>query len=133
MRRTVLFVIICDAGPSALVIVTATVMAGRTGGAYAVRIDTMQRNKEIGVLTLIGIPVSDDVVLPALLALAFTMPCLDLHGCLVGVVGVIAMDAVFAGGCAPDAWAGSRSPSRLACWRDGPATFSTALLRHTGR
>ncbi len=68
-------------------VMTAIVMAGRTGGAYAARIATMQGNEEIDALTVIGIPVSDYVVLPAVLALVFTMPFLYLYGCLVGMVG----------------------------------------------
>jgi len=68
-------------------VMTAIVMAGRTGGAYAARIATMQGNEEIDALTVIGIPVSDYVVLPAVLALVVTMPFLYLYGCLVGMVG----------------------------------------------
>jgi phospholipid/cholesterol/gamma-HCH transport system permease protein len=65
---------------------TAIVMAGRTGGAYAARIATMQGNEEIDALTVIGIPVPDYVVLPAVLALVLTMPFLYLYGCRVGMV-----------------------------------------------
>jgi phospholipid/cholesterol/gamma-HCH transport system permease protein len=68
-------------------VMTAIVMAGRTGGAYAARIATMQGNEEIDALTVIGIPVSDYVVLPAVLALVLTMPFLYLYGCRVGMVG----------------------------------------------
>lgn len=68
-------------------VMTAIIMAGRTGGAYAARIATMQGNEEIDALTVVGIPVSDYIVLPAILALAFTMPFLYLYGCLVGIFG----------------------------------------------
>jgi phospholipid/cholesterol/gamma-HCH transport system permease protein len=68
-------------------VMTAIVMAGRTGGAYAARIATMQGNEEIDALQVIGIPVSDYIVLPSILALVFTMPFLYLYGCLVGMVG----------------------------------------------
>jgi phospholipid/cholesterol/gamma-HCH transport system permease protein len=68
-------------------VMTAIVMAGRTGGAYAARIATMQGNEEIDALQVFGIPVSDYILLPAILALVFTMPLLYLYGCLVGVVG----------------------------------------------
>jgi len=68
-------------------VMTAIVMAGRTGGAYAARIATMQGNEEIDALTVIGIPVSDYIMLPAILALVVTMPFLYLYGCLVGMVG----------------------------------------------
>ena len=68
-------------------IMTAIIMAGRTGGAYAARIATMQGNEEIDALQVIGIPVADYIVLPSILALVFTMPFLYLYGCLVGMVG----------------------------------------------
>jgi phospholipid/cholesterol/gamma-HCH transport system permease protein len=68
-------------------VMTAIVMAGRTGGAYAARIATMQGNEEIDALQVIGIPVSDYILLPSILALVFTMPLLYLYGCLVGMVG----------------------------------------------
>ena len=68
-------------------VMTAIVMAGRTGGAYAARIATMQGNEEIDALKVIGIPVSDYILLPSILALIFTMPMLYLYGCLIGIFG----------------------------------------------
>ena len=68
-------------------VMTAIIMAGRTGGAYAARIATMQGNEEIDALTVVGIPVADYILLPAILALVFTMPLLYLYGCLVAMVG----------------------------------------------
>jgi phospholipid/cholesterol/gamma-HCH transport system permease protein len=68
-------------------VMTAIVMAGRTGGAYAARIATMQGNEEIDALTVVGIPVADYILLPSILALIFTMPFLYLYGCLVGMFG----------------------------------------------
>lgn len=68
-------------------VMTAIVMAGRTGGAYAARIATMQGNEEIDALTVTGIPVADYIVLPAILSLVFAMPLLYLYGCLVGMLG----------------------------------------------
>jgi phospholipid/cholesterol/gamma-HCH transport system permease protein len=68
-------------------LMTAIVMAGRTGGAYAARIATMQGNEEIDALTVLGIPVPDYIVLSAVLALVFAMPFLYLYGCLIGMVG----------------------------------------------
>jgi phospholipid/cholesterol/gamma-HCH transport system permease protein len=68
-------------------VMTAIVMAGRTGGAYAARIATMQGNEEIDALQVIGIPVTDYILLPSILALVFTMPLLYLYGCLIGMLG----------------------------------------------
>jgi phospholipid/cholesterol/gamma-HCH transport system permease protein len=68
-------------------VMTAIVMAGRTGGAYAARIATMRGNEELDALEVVGIPVADYIVLPSVLALAFAMPILYLYGCLVGMLG----------------------------------------------
>lgn len=68
-------------------VMTAIVMAGRTGGAYAARIATMRGNEELDALEVVGIPVTDYIVLPSVLALAFAMPILYLYGCLLGMLG----------------------------------------------
>jgi phospholipid/cholesterol/gamma-HCH transport system permease protein len=68
-------------------VMTAIIMAGRTGGAYAARIATMLGNEEIDALTVTGIPVSSYLILPSVLALVITMPLLYLYGCLVSMVG----------------------------------------------
>jgi phospholipid/cholesterol/gamma-HCH transport system permease protein len=68
-------------------VMTAIIMAGRTGGAYAARIATMQGNEEIDALTVFGIPVSSYLILPSILSLVATMPFLYLYGCLIGMLG----------------------------------------------
>jgi phospholipid/cholesterol/gamma-HCH transport system permease protein len=66
---------------------TAIVMAGRTGGAYAAQIATMQGNEEIDALKALGIPVFDYLVLPRIIALVAMMPLLYLYACAVGLLG----------------------------------------------
>lgn len=68
-------------------VMTAIVMAGRTGGAYAAHIATMQGNEEIDALRAVGIPVQDYLILPRVLALTAMMPLLYLYGCAVGLIG----------------------------------------------
>lgn len=68
-------------------VMTGIIMAGRTGGAYAARIATMRGNEELDALSVVGIRISDYIVLPSVLALALTMPLLYLYGCLVGMLG----------------------------------------------
>jgi phospholipid/cholesterol/gamma-HCH transport system permease protein len=68
-------------------VMTAIVMAGRTGGAYAARIATMEGNEEIDALQVTGIPVADYILLPSITALVLTMPLLYLYGCVVGIFG----------------------------------------------
>jgi len=68
-------------------IVTGIVMAGRTGGAYAAHLATMQGNEEIDALNVLGISVFDFLVLPRIAALVTMMPLLYLYGCAVGIFG----------------------------------------------
>jgi phospholipid/cholesterol/gamma-HCH transport system permease protein len=68
-------------------VMTAIVMAGRTGGAYAAHIATMQGNEEIDALKTFGIPPFDFLVLPRMIALVTMMPLLYLYGCAVGLLG----------------------------------------------
>jgi phospholipid/cholesterol/gamma-HCH transport system permease protein len=68
-------------------LMTAIVMSGRTGGAYAAHIATMVGNEEIDALRAIGIPVHDYLVLPRIVALTVMMPLLYLYGCVVGIFG----------------------------------------------
>ena len=68
-------------------VMTAIVMAGRTGGAYAAHIATMQGNEEIDALRTFGIPPFDFLVLPRMVALVAMMPLLYLYGCAAGLLG----------------------------------------------
>jgi phospholipid/cholesterol/gamma-HCH transport system permease protein len=72
-------------------IMTAIVMSGRTGGAYAAEIATMQGSEEIDALRVIGIPVQDYLILPRVAALTAMMPLLYLYGSVVGVLGGFAV------------------------------------------
>jgi phospholipid/cholesterol/gamma-HCH transport system permease protein len=68
-------------------LMTAIIMSGRTGGAYAANIATMQGNEELDALRAIGIPLFDYLILPRFLALTAMMPILYLYGCAVGIFG----------------------------------------------
>jgi len=68
-------------------LMTAIIMSGRTGGAYAASIATMQGNEEIDALEAVGIPVFDYLILPRILALTGMMPILYLYGCAIGIFG----------------------------------------------
>jgi len=68
-------------------IMTAIVMAGRTGGAYAAEIAMMQGNEEIDALQVAGIVPFGYLVLPRVAALVTMLPLLYVYACLVGIVG----------------------------------------------
>jgi len=74
-------------------LMTAIIMAGRTGGAYAANIAAMQGGEEIDALRVIGIPVFDYLILPRVLALTAMMPILYLYGCLIGIFGGLCVGA----------------------------------------
>jgi phospholipid/cholesterol/gamma-HCH transport system permease protein len=68
-------------------IMTGIVMAGRTGGAFAAQLGTMQVNQEIDALKTLGISPMEFLVLPRMLALALMMPLLCLYANLMGILG----------------------------------------------
>ena len=68
-------------------IMTAIIMAGRTGAAYAAQLGTMQVNEEIDALATLGIPPMDFLVLPRMLALLLMMPLLCIYADLMGILG----------------------------------------------
>jgi phospholipid/cholesterol/gamma-HCH transport system permease protein len=78
-------------------LMTAIIMAGRTGGAYAANIAAMQGGDEIDALKAFGIPVFDYLVLPKILALTAMMPILYLYGCAVGIMGGLVVGAATLG------------------------------------
>ena len=68
-------------------IMTAIIMAGRTGAAFAAQIGTMQVNEEVDALQTMGISPMEFLVLPRMLALILMMPLLCLYSDLVGILG----------------------------------------------
>src|SRR5262249_44815502 len=70
---------------------TAIVMAGRTGAAYAAQLGSMRVNQEIDPLTTMGISPLEFLVLPRMLALSLMMPLLCLYSDCLGIMGGAAM------------------------------------------
>jgi phospholipid/cholesterol/gamma-HCH transport system permease protein len=68
-------------------IITAVVMAGRTGAAFAAEIATMQANEEVDALEVLGLSAVDFLVLPRVVALLLMMPLLYVYGCVTGLIG----------------------------------------------
>jgi phospholipid/cholesterol/gamma-HCH transport system permease protein len=68
-------------------LITAIVLAGRTGAAYAAQLGTMQVNEEIDALTTMGIAPMQFLVLPRILALVLMTPLLTIYADLLGIVG----------------------------------------------
>jgi phospholipid/cholesterol/gamma-HCH transport system permease protein len=74
-------------------IITAVVMAGRTGAAFAAELATMQANEEVDALEVLGLNPVDFLVLPRVLALLLMMPLLYVYGCITGLIGGMAVAA----------------------------------------
>ncbi len=68
-------------------IITAVVMAGRTGAAFAAELATMQANEEVDALEVLGLNAINFLVLPRVLALLLMMPLLYVYGCVTGLIG----------------------------------------------
>jgi phospholipid/cholesterol/gamma-HCH transport system permease protein len=68
-------------------LMTAVIMAGRTGAAYAAQLGAMQSNEEIDAITTLGISPMEYLVLPRLLALVAVMPALCVFADVLGLVG----------------------------------------------
>lgn len=69
------------------VLMTAVVMSGRTGAAYAAQLGTMQTNEEIDAITTMGISPMEFLVIPRMLALVAVMPLLTVYANVLGVFG----------------------------------------------
>jgi phospholipid/cholesterol/gamma-HCH transport system permease protein len=68
-------------------LMTAIIMTGRSGAAFAAHIGTMKVSEEIDALTTFGFDPFDMLVTPRLLALLFMMPLLCLYSDVIGILG----------------------------------------------
>jgi len=66
---------------------TAIIMAGRTGAAFAAQLGTMRVNEEIDALSSMGIDPMEFLVVPRMLALMVMMPLLALYANFMGMLG----------------------------------------------
>jgi len=68
-------------------LMTAILLAGRTGAAFAAQLGSMQVKEEIDALTTAGISPVQFLVLPRVLALVLMTPLLTIYADLFGMVG----------------------------------------------
>ncbi len=69
------------------VLITAIMVAGRTGSAFAAEIGTMKVNQEVDAMRTIGLDPMETLVLPRLLALAIALPLLVFFANTMALVG----------------------------------------------
>lgn len=68
-------------------LMTAFVMSGRVGAAFAAHLATMQTNEEVDALRMTGVSPFDFLVMPRLAALSIMLPLLYLYAAAVGIIG----------------------------------------------
>lgn len=68
-------------------LLTAIIVAGRSGSAYAAQIGTMKVTEEIDAMHTIGVSPMDLLVLPKVLALMVALPLLTVYADILGVLG----------------------------------------------
>ncbi len=72
-------------------LLTAIIVAGRSGSAYAAQIGTMKISEEIDALRTIGIGPQELLVLPKIIALVIALPLLTVYADVAGVFGGMLM------------------------------------------
>jgi phospholipid/cholesterol/gamma-HCH transport system permease protein len=69
------------------VLLTAIIVAGRSGSAFTAQIGTMQVNQEVDAMRTIGLNPIEWLVLPRIVALFLSMPLLAFWGNMTGLLG----------------------------------------------
>ncbi len=69
------------------VLLTAIIVAGRSGSAFTAQIGTMQVNQEVDAMRTIGLNPVEWLVLPRIIALVVSMPLLTFWGDIAGLLG----------------------------------------------
>lgn len=72
-------------------LITAIIIAGRSGSAYAAQIGTMSVTEEIDAMQTLGIAPLELLVIPKILALMVAMPLLTAFADVLGVFGGMIM------------------------------------------
>lgn len=76
------------------ILITAVIVAGRSGSSFTAEIGTMKVNEEIDAMRIIGLDPVEILVLPRMYALMFTMPLLAFFADIMGIAGGIAMSLI---------------------------------------
>ena len=72
-------------------LITAIIVAGRSGSAYAAQIGTMSVTEEIDAMRTLGIAPQELLVLPKVIALMIALPLLTVFADVLGVLGGMVM------------------------------------------
>lgn len=69
------------------VLMTAIIVAGRSGSAFTAQIGSMKVNEEVDAMQTLGLDPMEVLVLPRLFALALTLPLLAFFADIMGLIG----------------------------------------------
>jgi phospholipid/cholesterol/gamma-HCH transport system permease protein len=72
-------------------LITAIIVAGRSGSAFTAQIGTMRVNEEIDAMQTIGLNTVDVLVLPRIIGLVIALPLLTFFADIMGMLGGAAM------------------------------------------
>lgn len=73
------------------VIMTAVLLSGRIGAAFAAEIGSMRNNEEIDALTTSGVNPIQFLVIPRFIAMVLATPLLSIYASFIGVLGGLLM------------------------------------------
>ncbi|WP_417432301.1 MlaE family lipid ABC transporter permease subunit [Kiloniella sp.] len=73
------------------ILLTAIIVAGRSGSAFTAQLGTMKVNEEIDAMRTIGLDPIDVLVLPRILGLILVLPLLTFYADIMGILGGAAM------------------------------------------
>jgi phospholipid/cholesterol/gamma-HCH transport system permease protein len=76
------------------VLMTAIMVAGRSGSAFAAQIGTMQLNEEVDAMRTIGVQPMEALVMPRILASVIMMPLLGFYASIIAILGGMFLCAV---------------------------------------
>jgi phospholipid/cholesterol/gamma-HCH transport system permease protein len=79
------------------ILLTAIIVAGRSGSAFTAQIGTMQVREEVDAMRTIGLDPIEVLVLPRLVALVVALPLLGFFADVMGLVGAALVSYVAAG------------------------------------
>ncbi len=69
------------------VLMTAIMVAGRSGSAFAAQIGTMKLTEEVDAMRTIGISPMEALIIPRILAAVIMMPLLGFYSACMGIIG----------------------------------------------
>jgi phospholipid/cholesterol/gamma-HCH transport system permease protein len=72
-------------------LVTAIIVAGRSGSAFTAFIGTMRVNEEVDAMETMGLNIAEVLVIPRVLGLVIALPLLTFYADVVGLIGGMVM------------------------------------------